>query len=162
MRFIAEDAGTGSLVEAGVDDFNVFRRECDDTCQLDLGFGGPGDLTLSLCGADLSTGNSATFLIYGLQSTVVNWAPGCDQLVTPAATLFGLLDAMGRLDVPLAVPLDPALRGVAIHTQAAVLDGGPVFGASLSGAIVQLPSVLRSPTGTNDVASPAMKYSASV
>jgi len=79
--------------------------------------------------------NSLAVIAYGLQSTQVNWAPGCDQLVIPDATLFGVLDATGQLDVPLSVPFDPALRGVVILTQAAVLDGGPVFGVSLTGRL---------------------------
>jgi hypothetical protein len=35
------------------------------TCQTDLGFGGPGTATLSMCGGDLSTGTSADLLLSG-------------------------------------------------------------------------------------------------
>jgi len=65
VRFVAADEGDGSIVEAAVDEFSVFRVECGVTCQTDLGFGGPGTGTLSVCGGDLSSGTSATLEIAG-------------------------------------------------------------------------------------------------
>ena len=62
-------------------------------------------------------------------------APNCFQMISADATLFAVTDADGRVDLPFRVPFDPALRGVAILAQAAVLDGGPVFGMSLTGAL---------------------------
>jgi hypothetical protein len=44
FRFIAEDAGEGSLVEAAVDDFKIQTLLCDDACYAD--FDGDGELTL--------------------------------------------------------------------------------------------------------------------
>lgn len=38
---------------------------CGAMCQLDLGFGGPGTATLTMCGGDLSTGTSADLLLTG-------------------------------------------------------------------------------------------------
>jgi len=48
---------------------------------------------------------------------------------------FAGLDRLGRLDIPFPVPASNALRGVAVKAQALLLDGGPVFGASLSSAL---------------------------
>ena len=52
VRFVASDEGDGSLVEAALDDFHVFRVDCDGACQTDLGFAGPGTGTLSICGGE--------------------------------------------------------------------------------------------------------------
>ena len=37
----------------------------DETCQVDLGFGGPGGSSLSMCGGDLSTGTTADVQLVG-------------------------------------------------------------------------------------------------
>jgi hypothetical protein len=77
-------------------------------------------------------------VLFGLQSTSVAWAPNCFQLVTADATVSGVLDANGQFDVAFPIPLALALRGLVIHSQAAVLDGGPVFRLSLSRAVQML------------------------
>ncbi|MCA8950652.1 MAG: hypothetical protein KDE27_14210 [Planctomycetes bacterium] len=74
-------------------------------------------------------------LVYGLSVVNQSWAPGCSQQVSLDASAFVQLDAVGRADRPLAIPFDPALRGLSLGVQAVVLDGGPVFGASLSSGL---------------------------
>ena len=65
LRFIASDMNDGSIIEAAVDELEVFRLECGAICQADLGFAGPGTSTLSVCGGDLTTGTTATLSITG-------------------------------------------------------------------------------------------------
>lgn len=79
--------------------------------------------------------NVPVFTLYGFQTTVVSWAPSCFQLVVGDAVVFGATNALGQLDIPLAIPWIAALRGVQMYVQSAVLDGGPVFGGSLSGIL---------------------------
>ncbi len=75
---------------------------------------------------------SLVFTLFGLQLQYTTWAPGCLQGTAADALHIGATDSLGHLDVPLAIPADPALRGLVIYSQAAVLDGGPVFGASIT------------------------------
>jgi Metallo-peptidase family M12 len=73
VRFIASDEGSGSLVEAAVDEFEVFEVDCAGVCQTDLGFGGPGTAVLSLCGGDLSPGNPADLSLTGATPNGTAW-----------------------------------------------------------------------------------------
>lgn len=79
--------------------------------------------------------NTLAIVAYGLQPGLVNWAPGCDQQIAIGATFAGVLDGRGALSIPFVVPAALGFRGVEVMAQAVVLDGGPVFGASLSGAL---------------------------
>ena len=98
LRFIASDLVNGSVVEAAIDELEVFRIDCGGICQPDEGFGGPGTSTLSVCGGDLSTGTTATLSISGA-------TPGGIVLLfagptsSPTAALGGLI-----------VPMPPTLR----------------------------------------------------
>ncbi|MCA8966116.1 MAG: hypothetical protein KDC48_14615 [Planctomycetes bacterium] len=76
--------------------------------------------------------NALVLTIFGLQLQTTVWAPGCLQLSTADAVTVGVTDTLGHLDTPLVIPAAPALLGLRLFTQAAVLDGGPVFGASLT------------------------------
>ena len=98
VRFIASDEGSGSLVEAAIDDFEVFQVGCDAICQTNLGFGGPGTASLSVCGGDLSAGTTATFALTG---------------ATPGGTAFlfaGLNFAPTPTKGGVLVPVPPLLR----------------------------------------------------
>ena len=98
VRFIAADEDSGSLVEAAIDDFEVFRVECGELCQANLGFGGPGTASLSVCGGDLSAGTTAMFTLTG---------------ATPGGTAFlfaGLTFAPTPAKGGVLVPVPPTLK----------------------------------------------------
>ena len=75
------------------------------------------------------------FVVFGLQAQVQNLAPGCNRLISTDAARFVLLDPVGCGDVHLPVPDLPAFRGLHLFAQVAVVDGGPVSGVSVSGAL---------------------------
>lgn len=79
--------------------------------------------------------NAAVFTLYGLSAASVPWAPSCFQQAAGDALHFGSTNALGQLDIPFVIPAVTALRGVQVHVQSAVVDGGPVFGASLTGPL---------------------------
>ena len=98
LRFIASDLVNGSVIEAAVDELEVFRIECGSICQADVGSGGPGTSTLSVCGGDLSTGTTGTISISGATpGGLVLIFAGLDSNPTPA--LGGTI-----------VPMPPTLR----------------------------------------------------
>jgi choice-of-anchor B domain-containing protein len=143
MRFIADDANSGSIVEAAIDDFEVVRYGCDPVCQTDLGFGGPGNAQFSICGASLDSGNLATLLLdqappnapailfIGLASTPTPFKGG--QLV-PFPALIDITFATngaGQLSFPVAGGGGP----VTVYAQFAMPDAGQVLGVALSNAL---------------------------
>jgi hypothetical protein len=79
--------------------------------------------------------NALALLAFGLQPANVIWAPGCQQALAIDAVQAALLDSRGIGGVPFAIPNVLAFRGVLVLAQAAVLDGGPVVGASLSAGL---------------------------
>jgi len=116
-------------------------------CQTDLGFGGPGSATLSVCGDVLSAGGSADLAVVGLPpsstiflgaSTFSNPTPLLGGFVVPYPTQFLFpftSDASGELHVPLfgGVPvpfslvvqgayIDPALAGLTGLTNAVEIE----------------------------------------
>lgn len=74
-------------------------------------------------------------LALGFAPAQVAWGGLCEQRVTVAASVFGVTDAFGSWSQPLPIPPLPALRGLEVHAQAAVLDGGPVSGVSLTRSV---------------------------
>lgn len=70
---------------------------CEPPCQVDLGFGGPGDLAIAVCGPPLCSGNAATF-------TMLNAVPnavGTLFISLTAAPTF--VPALGGTLVPLPI-----------------------------------------------------------
>ncbi len=143
VRFIASDEGSGSIVEAAVDDLKVSRVDCGTVCQADLGFGGPGGATLSLCGGDLSTGTSGELLLAGAK-------PNSTAFLFAGLT-FAPMPVKGGVLVPLppqlliAQPLGPSgsistlVPGgngpLSVYVQYAYLDAGQVAGYGFSNAL---------------------------
>jgi len=145
VRFIAADEADGSLVEAMLDDVQVTRTLCDPgtVCATDLGFGGPGSLSLSLCGQPLLSGNSATMLLTGADpGALVYLLGGVFNTPTPFAggtlvpipilvTLLRVADGTGTVSL-----LVPGGGGpVQVYVQAASPDAGVFGGYALSNAI---------------------------
>jgi hypothetical protein len=79
--------------------------------------------------------NTLALMCYGLQPGLTTWVPGCDQQIMIAGVVPGVVDVRGELSVPFAIPTSLAFRGVDVYAQSAVLDGGPVFGGSLTGSL---------------------------
>jgi hypothetical protein len=143
LRFVASDEANGSLVEAAVDDLTVTRLLCDTACQQDIGFGGPGNMAITLCGGDLSTGNDATlevtgapasgtvFLLAALQSNPTPFKGGTlvpipfDLLISVSA------DGSGGASLPIVGGGGP----LTVYVQAAAQDGGQTFGYAMSNAL---------------------------
>lgn len=145
VRFIAADEGTGSLVEAGVDEFAVFNLTCDAACQPDLGFGGPGDLALSICGS-LGTGDTAAFLVenaaplqqvfvvIGFSNAPTAFKGGLLVPVPIAGLVVAPADGAGELALGLPGGGGPA----SVFFQAAAQDAGQPLGFELSNAVEAL------------------------
>lgn len=142
VRFIASDEGSGSVVEAAVDDFKVARTSCE-VCQSDLGFGGPGSLNLSVCGETLASGGTADLELSGGPSNAPAWIAyslsfnptslfGGTVVTVPAdGVLATSTDASGAVSVVLTGGGGPA----AVYLQGLTYD--PVtLQFSISNAIV--------------------------
>lgn len=81
-------------------------------CQLDIGYGGPGNAKLSLCGGDLSSGTTADLLLTGapagkpallMMGTQFNPTPFAGGMVVPVPFPFAVLfaiDLKGDVFIP--------------------------------------------------------------
>jgi hypothetical protein len=76
----------------------VFRVDCDQICQANLGFGGPGTSSLTVCGGDLSVGTTATLSLTGA-------TPGGTVMLF-AGLVFGPTPTKGGV----LVPVPPSLK----------------------------------------------------
>jgi len=135
VRFRASDLGEGSIVEAAIDEFQVFDVACD-ICQHDIGFGGPGSATLSLCGPALAPGAFGTLAIAGGpagQPAWIGYAPTSNPTSLLGGTLvpwpvLGVVPTMldGTGAASLQVP-GGALVPTTMYLQGLILDAGGQF-----------------------------------
>jgi choice-of-anchor B domain-containing protein len=143
MRFIASDEGDGSIVEAAVDDLEVLRFDCAEFCQTDIGFGGPGNATFSICGEELDTGNVATVtldqaapnalsvLFLSLGTNPVPFKGGTLVTLPILLDLTFSTDGSGTLTFPISGGGGP----VTVYGQFAIADGSQPKGVALSNAL---------------------------
>lgn len=116
------------------------------TCQPSIGFGGPGNVTISICGQPLCTGFAPSFLLTGGEPNAVgllfsgltsNPTPFKGGLVVPVPWLFTpaiQVDPSGRLQFQL--PGGAAGAGsVDVFLQAGLADSSQTFGIALSNAL---------------------------
>ncbi|MHC5209167.1 MAG: M36 family metallopeptidase [Planctomycetota bacterium] len=143
LRFVASDENGGSLVEAAVDDLTVTRLLCDTSCQQDIGFGGPGSMTLSMCGDPLSSGNTSTMAVAGAPSGgAVFLFASLSNIPTPfkggtfvpvPVALTVQFTANGSGDVSALVPGGGG--PFTLYLQAIAPDGGLPLGYAISNAL---------------------------
>ncbi|MFT7462016.1 MAG: choice-of-anchor B domain-containing protein [Pseudohongiellaceae bacterium] len=143
LRFVASDLINGSIVEAAVDDLEVVLFDCSEVCQLDLGFGGPGNSIFSICGESLDSGNSATLsltqapantlsvLFLSLASNPQPFKGGMLATLPILLDLSLQTDGSGSITLPIAGGNGP----LTIYGQFAIVDGAQPFGVGLSNAL---------------------------
>jgi hypothetical protein len=136
-------ATTGGLTGKFIDSAVNFELAAGDVCQTDLGFGGPGELQISVCGQELATGNTALLeLSGGPSSSIAFLVLGLTNAPTPfyAGTLvpvpFVLIqavptNALGVFSVNLAGGGGPG----SAYLQALALDGTVAGGIAISNAL---------------------------
>jgi hypothetical protein len=112
-------------------------------CQADLGFGGPGNVALSLCGEPLASGQSGTLALSGAPAfapmllalnTGANPTPFKGGLLVPVPILLGIplaANAAGGLTLGVHGGGGP----VSVVLQMMVADGAQPAGVALSNAL---------------------------
>ena len=114
-----------------------------EVCQADLGFGGPGQVSLSMCGQALASGGTSTLSVVG--------APAFAPVFVVASLGFAPTPFKGGTLVPLplqlmlsfaadgsgsvAAPLHGGNGPLTIYVQAVASDGGQVHGYAFSNAL---------------------------
>jgi hypothetical protein len=143
LRFVASDEGSASVVEAAVDDVRVRRLLCDEPCQNDLGFAGPGNLTLSLCGPPMATGASndlditgappfaPIFLLLSLSSNPTPFEGGMLVPIPILTVLNFAADGAGEFHVTAPGGNGP----LTLYMQAVAPDSSLSFGYAMSNAL---------------------------
>ena len=124
-------SATATLEPLGAtSEFSLCEPVVGDLCQEDLGFGGPGNATLSVCGPSFALGGTASMDLVGAASTAPCWLVwGLGQGALPFAggtivptpiSLSGPFstDAQGAFSLPIA----NAYGALVLFTQFAVLD----------------------------------------
>lgn len=134
---------TGGIFGKFLDSTVTLEIAGTETCQTDLGFAGPGTVSLSLCGDPLATGGSATLEVEGapafapvhfVVSPFFSPTPfkGGTLVPVPIVLLFSVpSDAAGAVSLPVPGGGGPAT----IFIQAIVPDAAQVQGFALSNAL---------------------------
>ena len=146
LRFVAEDAGDGSLIEAAVDDLQIFDVDCGATW-VDLGGGAAGiagipQLTMSgslLPGSDLTlelvdgAPSALSFIWFSFSSTPAPFLGGTLHAFPIDIQVLAFTSAGGVLAGTATFP--GATSGQGVWVQVAVADGTAVGGGSLSNGV---------------------------
>lgn len=111
-------------------------------CQTDLGFGGPGNSHLSVCGGNLATGTSATLTLYGATEAGFAWLIA-GASAAPIAWLGGTLVPSPLVVVAIptgptgtsSFPIEGGLGALSVFVQAVHLDSAQPMGVGLSNAV---------------------------
>lgn len=132
VRFVVSDTPDSGVVEAAIDRFVVTKFMPPIVCREDLGFGGPGNLALSVCGGDLSSGTTAELSLSGAIANDVAYL--CASFTADLVPLFGGTLVSTDLFFIGSVPTDAAgeyvdpgipggLGNVTVYLQALQVDG---------------------------------------
>jgi hypothetical protein len=149
LRFIAEDAGSGSIIEAAIDDLQVYTVDCGDPWT-NLGGGAPGinGTPALVMGGPLTPGSSLSlsltqaapselaFAWFAFASTPTPFLGG--TLYTFPISLQVLAFTSGSGTLGGAATFPGAASGQQIWVQVAVSDASTGKGGSLSNAMVGL------------------------
>lgn len=130
---------TGQFLDSKI----VLELAETETCQADLGFGGPGSMSVSVCGDALAAGGSATLEVASAPASATAFLV-LSTTATPVPFKGGTLVPVPVLAV-LALPTDAA-GGASLHVpggggpftayaQAAAPDGSQPKGYALSNAL---------------------------
>jgi hypothetical protein len=123
---------------------SLLRNLGSSSCEPDIGFGGPGDAVLSVCG-DLSSGGSADVLLenapanqlaFAISSLSFNPTPFHGGWVVPLPPLLLLnftTSSEGRVELPGGIPggYGPA----DLYLQFVIVDAAQPQGFSISNAV---------------------------
>lgn len=142
VRFRVMDNPNDDITEAAIDVFRIQEYACE-VCQPDIGYGGPGNGILSLCGGDLSSGTFANFklengpassLVYVGVTPTLNPVPfaGGTLIHSNAPLLIQLpTDSSGELNITLAGGGGPYTQ----YAQSGWVDPAVPFGVSITNAL---------------------------
>lgn len=149
MRFVAEDAGTGSIIEAAIDDLQVYTVDCGDPWT-NLGGGAPGingtpSLVMSgaltpgsSLGMSLTQGapSALAFAWFSFASTPTPFIGGTLHAFPINIQILAFTSGAGTLGGSATFP--GAAPGQQIWVQVAVTDASTADGGSLSNGVVGL------------------------
>ncbi|MCZ6596033.1 MAG: VCBS repeat-containing protein [Planctomycetota bacterium] len=149
--FDVDHDGDKELILGRKDGTFAWRNLLDPTvCQPSIGYQGPGDATLSICGDALTPGGSATLridsdlagaavvLAYGPTLNPTSYAGGTIVPLPPLAVLSFTTDAAGDLTLPIS----PGAAGhpggsgpLVLYAQAGVADAAQPGGYQITNAL---------------------------
>lgn len=138
---------SGGLMTSRTNNVVILPRALPDTgrvvCSSDIGFGGPGDSVLTLCGGDLTAGGTAELLLTGAPANTSAWlAIGLDA--NPVAFKGGLFvpfpytSLLPRMTDGNGEVSNPNVTGgmpLTFYLQYVIVDGAQPAGFGLSNAL---------------------------